>query len=153
MRPAGADILRARAAAAQAPVDAEADAPRAHTFTRRNRGAAGVRPRDSKQVGHPALDFVVAVKFDSKRVGLTNSSLCFEVVGAPSSEVALPCAGGCAVPTLNADPRTCFMSRVKNPARPPKPPVSKRFVLSQNEYDFGPLLTWKTPAMKDDEAR
>ena len=43
------------------------------------------------------------------------------------------------------------MSRVKNPARPPKPPVSKRFVLSQNEYDFGPLLTWKTISMKDDE--
>ena len=91
------------------------------------------------------------MKFDSTRVGLTNASLCFEVVGAPSSEVALPCAGACAVPTLNADPRNVFMSRVKNPSRPPKPPVMKRFVLSQNEYDFGPLLTWKTAAMKEDE--
>jgi len=91
-----------------------------------------------------------AVKFDSKRVGRNSSQLGFEVVGVPTSEVALTCVGSCAVPTINADPRNVFMSRVKSRPPPSAQPVKKRFVLNANEYDFGPLLTWKQASMRDD---
>jgi hypothetical protein len=120
------------------PTDAEADAPAPAPSPEEIEELPEYDPETRSRWVIPARGSVrFAVKFDSKRVGLTNASLCFEVVGAPSSEVALPCAGACAVPTLNADPRNVFMSRVKNPSRPPKPPVTKRFVLSQNEYDSG----------------
>ena len=55
-----------------------------------------------------------------------------------------PCPVECGPPQRVHEPR-------EEPFPTAKPPVMKRFVLSQNEYDFGPLLTWKTSAMKDDE--
>ncbi|KAH8070819.1 hypothetical protein JL721_4732 [Aureococcus anophagefferens] len=82
------------------------------------------------------------------RVGRSHASLGFEVVGLPSHEFTLPCVGSCAVPTINGDPRNVFMTRVKNRPPPRAQPLSKRFVLNANEFEFGPLLTWKQPPMR-----
>ncbi|EGB10058.1 hypothetical protein AURANDRAFT_62593 [Aureococcus anophagefferens] len=89
-----------------------------------------------------------AVNFLSTQVGRSHASLGFEVVGLPSHEFTLPCVGSCAVPTINGDPRNVFMTRVKNRPPPRAQPLSKRFVLNANEFEFGPLLTWKQPPMR-----
>lgn len=89
----------------------------------------------------PKGSVLLCVQFRSQVVGRTHTTLSFEVVGVPDQEFALPCVGICAVPTINADPRNVFMTRVKNRPAPKGQPLCKRFIMSENVYDFGPLLT------------
>ncbi|KAI9996311.1 hypothetical protein PInf_013709 [Phytophthora infestans] len=44
----------------------------------------------------------------------------------------------CGVPTINNDPRNVFMHRVKS--RPEGAFVQKKFVISRNQFEFGPLI-------------
>uniref|UniRef100_A0A7S2QVW6 MSP domain-containing protein n=2 Tax=Triparma pacifica TaxID=91992 RepID=A0A7S2QVW6_9STRA len=88
------------------------------------------------------------VKFHSEEIFRLDSALNFEVVGGGVRPFMLPCVGHCEVPTINSDPRNVFMNRIKT--RPLEaPPVSKRFVLSREVYEFGPLLAWKEAALKE----
>ena len=88
------------------------------------------------------------VKFHSEEIFRLDSALNFEVVGGGVRPFLLSCVGHCEVPTINSDPRNVFMNRIKT--RPLEaPPVSKKFVLSREVYEFGPLLAWKEPALKE----
>ena len=69
-----------------------------------------------------------------------SSSLAFEVLGGGVKPFSLPVLGRCEVPTINSDPRNVFMKRVKTRG---EAPVSKKFVMSKEVYEFGPLLAWK----------
>ncbi|GLE01730.1 hypothetical protein PINS_up010564 [Pythium insidiosum] len=80
----------------------------------------------------------VAVRFASEEVGLFDASLGFEIVGQPRREFTLFCRASSSVPQINADPRNVFMSRVKSRAEGTF--VSKKFVLSKNVFEFGPLI-------------
>lgn len=82
------------------------------------------------------------VKFSSSSAGVFDLPLTFEAVGT-GRRYALHVSGTCAFPSINADPRNVFMRRVKHRAEGAIPPVSKRFVVSRGQYEFGPLLTWK----------
>ena len=95
---------------------------------------------------HSSVKFVV--KFHSEEIFRLDSALNFEVVGGGVRPFILPCVGHCEVPTINCDPRNVFMNRVKARALD-APPVSKRFVISREVYEFGPLLAWKEPSLKD----
>ena len=88
------------------------------------------------------------VKFHSEEIFRLDSALNFEVVGGGVRPFILPCVGHCEVPTINEDPRNVFMNRIKT--RPfEAPPVSKKFVLSREVYEFGPLLAWKESFLKE----
>lgn len=82
------------------------------------------------------------VKFSSSSAGVFDLPLIFEAVGT-GRRYTLHVSGTCAFPSINADPRNVFMRRVKHRAEGAIPPVSKRFVISRGQYEFGPLLTWK----------
>ncbi|KAG6972410.1 hypothetical protein JG687_00001491 [Phytophthora cactorum] len=63
--------------------------------------------------------------------------LGFEIVGI-RREFTLFGRGVCGVPTINSDPRNVFMHRVKS--RPEGGFVQKKFVISRNQFEFGPLI-------------
>ena len=83
-----------------------------------------------------------AVKFSSTSAGTFDLPLTFEAVGTGRRYV-LHVSGTCAFPSINSDPRNVFMRRVKHRPEGAIPPISKRFVVSRRQYEFGPLLTWK----------
>ena len=83
-----------------------------------------------------------AVKFSSTSPGTFDLPLTFEAVGTGRRYV-LHVSGTCAFPSINSDPRNVFMRRVKHRPEGAIPPISKRFVVSRGQYEFGPLLTWK----------
>ena len=93
------------------------------------------------------------VSFLPEAVGKFDQSLAFEIFMAPqlsASSASLFCRGLCAVPSINTDPRNVFMRRTK--AAPPAR-VSKKFVMSRNTFEFGPLLIGKDAAGRDDESK
>lgn len=79
----------------------------------------------------------VLVQFCSQDVGSFDCSLGFEIVGV-RREFTLFGRGICGVPTINNDPRNVFMHRVKS--RPEGAMVQKKFVMSRNQFEFGPLI-------------
>ncbi|RHY53725.1 hypothetical protein DYB38_002829 [Aphanomyces astaci] len=84
------------------------------------------------------------VQFASNEVGTFDSTLGFEIVGG-RRELSLFCRAQCAVPTINSDPRNVFMSRGKAKL---DGMVQKKYVLTTSQYEFGPLLIGKTPALR-----
>ncbi|GMH58813.1 hypothetical protein TrST_g5240 [Triparma strigata] len=104
--------------------------------------------RDTRWVieGKSSVKFVV--KFHSEEIIRLDSALNFEVVDGGARPFILPCVGHCEVPTINADPRNVFMNRVKTRLET-APPVSKRFVMSREIYEFGPLLSWKEDSLRE----
>lgn len=79
----------------------------------------------------------LSVQFSSMDVGIFDCNLGFEIFGL-RREFTLFCRGVCTVPSINSDPRNVFMSRVKS--RPESAFVQKKFVLSKNQFEFGPLI-------------
>jgi hydrocephalus-inducing protein len=78
----------------------------------------------------------MSVDFVSTKTGEFSNVLEFEVVGSDKL-FTLPCQAKCDVPHMNTDTRNIFMRRAKG--RPPQEKVHKKFVLSRNSYEFGPL--------------
>lgn len=72
----------------------------------------------------------------------------FEIVGSLRTfELALN--AGCEFPTINSNFRNVFMTHKKS--RPPQPAeslLSKTFVVTENVFDFGPLLIKKDPEQR-----
>lgn len=66
--------------------------------------------------------------------------LGFEVVGGDRN-VTLPISGVCDHPHIASDYRNVFYRKVK--ARPSTPSVARQFVVSKNQFEFGPLLMGK----------
>jgi hypothetical protein len=109
--------------------------------------ASGARPQSSRgrNPSAPACRWVIApharvnvlVQFASADVGNFDCSLGFEIVGV-RREFTLFGRGTCGVPTINSDPRNVFMHRVKS--RPEGGFVQKKFVISRNQFEFGPLI-------------
>ncbi|KAG7386322.1 hypothetical protein PHYPSEUDO_000450 [Phytophthora pseudosyringae] len=93
----------------------------------------------------PACRWVIAphsrvnmlVQFASADVGNFDCSLGFEIAGL-RREFTLFGRGICGVPTINSDPRNVFMHRVKS--RPEGGFAQKKFVVSRNQFEFGPLI-------------
>jgi hypothetical protein len=85
----------------------------------------------------------IYVKFFSQRVGAFSQVLKFEIVGsARPFELALQ--AGCEFPTINSGFRNVFMTNKKSrPASMPESLLSKTYVVSENCFDFGPLLVRK----------
>lgn len=85
----------------------------------------------------PHSSVKVLVLFASTDVGKFDCNLGFEIIGC-RHEFGLLGHGICGVPTINTDPRNVFMHRVKS--HPEGDFVQKKFVVSRNEFEFGPLI-------------
>ena len=87
----------------------------------------------------------VYVKFFSKNIGTFDQILQFEII-ASYRPFNLNLNAICEFPTINSNYRNVFMTNKKS--RPPQAPDSylqKTFVVSENLFDFGPLLIGKDP--------
>ncbi|KAF1330314.1 Hydrocephalus-inducing protein, partial [Globisporangium splendens] len=85
------------------------------------------------------------VQFSSSDVGIFDCNLGFEIAGV-CREFTLFCRGVCTVPTINSDPRNVFMSRIKS--HPEHVFMQEKFVLSKNQFEFGPLIALPVAARK-----
>ena len=128
----------AEAAAANTPEPVEGEEPT-------NASSLGRKTRWVVEA-NSSVKFVV--KFHSNEIHRLDACLNFEVVGGGARPFMLPCVGHCEVPTINADPRNVFMNRAKARLET-SPPVSKKYIMSRDVYEFGPLLTWKEASLKE----
>lgn len=104
---------------------------------------------ESRWIIPPNESLSIKIRFNCKKEGSFNEHLRFEVVGT-KQELIVPCFGVCDIPKINDDPRNLFMKRVKSLAASMHP--SRRFVLSDNLYSFGPLLVYKKAERRGIEA-
>ena len=90
----------------------------------------------------PANDTVtIRVRFRSEELGQFDQTLNFEIMGT-RRRYQLFCRGVCAFPAISREPRVVFPHRRKY--RKPEEIVHKKYVLSNETFEFGPLLCGKT---------
>lgn len=71
--------------------------------------------------------------------------LKFEIVGSLRT-FELASQATCEFPTINSAYRNVFMTHKKTrPTQPAESLLAKTFVVSENTFDFGPLLVGKEP--------
>ena len=75
----------------------------------------------------------------------------FEIVGS-YRPFNLNINAVCEFPTVNSNYRNVFMAHKKSrPAQAPDSYLAKCFVVSENAFDFGPLLIGKDPEKRNTE--
>ncbi|XP_068693384.1 hydrocephalus-inducing protein homolog [Montipora foliosa] len=90
----------------------------------------------------PANDAVtLRIRFRSEELGQFDQTLNFEIMGT-RRRYQLFCRGVCAFPAISREPRVVFPHRRK--CRKPEEIVHKKYVLSNETFEFGPLLCGKT---------
>ncbi|CAF1106189.1 unnamed protein product [Rotaria sordida] len=82
----------------------------------------------------------IRLRFISSEVGQFDQTISFEIVGTKRN-YKIFCRGVCTFPTISREPRTVFPNRQKT--RKPNEIVHKKFILSTEQYDFGPLVLGK----------
>ena len=80
------------------------------------------------------------IRFRSEELGQFDQTLNFEIMGT-RRRYQLFCRGVCAFPTISREPRVVFPHRKKY--RKPEEVVHKKYVLSNETFEFGPLLCGK----------
>ena len=86
----------------------------------------------------PANDSVtLRIRFRSEELGQFDQTLNFEIMGT-RRRYQLFCRGVCSFPTISREPRVVFPHRRKY--RKPEEIVHKKYVLSNETFEFGPLL-------------
>lgn len=94
----------------------------------------------------PANDTVtLRVRFRSEELGQFDQTLNFEIMGT-RRRYQLFCRGVCAFPAISREPRVVFPHRRKY--RKPEEIVHKKYVLSNETFEFGPLLCGKSWLMR-----
>lgn len=81
------------------------------------------------------------VRFRSEELGQFDQTLNFEIMGT-RRRYQLFCRGVCAFPAISREPRVVFPHRRKY--RKPEEIVHKKYVLSSETFEFGPLLCGKS---------
>ncbi|XP_069510876.1 hydrocephalus-inducing protein homolog [Ambystoma mexicanum] len=89
----------------------------------------------------PNEEIYMRIHFSSHTVGQFDQTLNFEIVGT-RRRYQLYCRGVCAFPVISQDPKVVFPHRRKDVK--PDEIIHKKFVLSTETFDFGPLLCGKT---------
>ena len=90
----------------------------------------------------PANDTVrLRIRFRSEELGQFDQTLNFEIMGT-RRRYQLFCRGVCAFPAISREPRVVFPHRRKY--RKPEEIVHKKYVLSSETFEFGPLLCGKS---------
>ena len=81
------------------------------------------------------------IRFRSEELGQFDQTLNFEIMGT-RRRYQLFCRGVCSFPTISREPRVVFPRRRKY--RKPEEIVHKKYVLSNETFEFGPLLCGKS---------
>ena len=89
--------------------------------------------------GHQSIN--IGIQFMSNEVGKYDETLHFEVMGT-SRRYQLYCRGLCAVPGICTDPRVVFPAC--KPSKKLGEIIKKKFLLTQDLYDFGPLSYFRS---------
>ena len=84
---------------------------------------------------------VFKIRFSCESIGTCSETHRFELVGTGQSFL-LHCSGICDIPRISDDPRNVFMKRIKH-LLPGNQYPSRRFVLSDRFYSFGPISIHK----------
>lgn len=75
----------------------------------------------------------------------------FEIVGSLKT-FDLSQQAVCEFPTINQSYRNVYMTHKKTrPAQQPESLLAKTFVVSENAFDFGPLLIKKDPELRSSD--
>ena len=82
----------------------------------------------------------IRIRFRSEELGQFDQTLNFEIVGT-RRRYQLFCRGVCAFPSISREPRVVFPHRKK--FRKPEEVVHKKYILSNETFEFGPLLAGK----------
>ncbi|CAF0941486.1 unnamed protein product [Adineta steineri] len=82
----------------------------------------------------------VRLRFVSNEVGQFDQTISFELLGTKRN-YKIFCRGICTFPVISREPRTIFPNRQKT--KKPNEIVHKKFILSTEQYDFGPLVLGK----------
>ena len=91
------------------------------------------------------------MKFFSKKVGSFDQTLNFEVMGS-TKPFALHLTGNCEFPSINQNVKNVFMAHKKHrPHHAPDSYLSKIFVMSEKNFDFGPILVGKDPEKRGED--
>lgn len=85
----------------------------------------------------PNSELSIRLRFTSEETGQFDQTLNFEIVGT-KRRYQLHCRGICTFPTISREPRIVFSNRKKN--KEPNEIVNKKYLLSEDLFDFGPLL-------------
>ena len=91
---------------------------------------------ETRWVLAPGEAVTLEVHFKSTEIGKFQERFMFEVRGGNMLE--LNCEGTCAYPQIATDYRNVFYRKAKG--RPSTPLVNKQFIISEEVFDFGPLL-------------
>ena len=132
--------------------EAEADAagkPPAKAAAAPAKGKKGEPVEEEKPPEKPATRWVLlagqsvelVVRFRAEKVGKYDQKLKFGVMGS-SNEFELPCRSICAYPQISTDYRSVFSRSTKQ--RPDGGFVQRRYVITRQTFEFGPLLVGKT---------
>lgn len=85
---------------------------------------------------------LIRIRFATEELGQFDQTLDFELTGT-RRRYQLFCRGVCAFPTISREPRIVFPHRRKMKLRP-EDIVSKKYLLQEEIFEFGPLLCGKT---------
>ena len=91
-------------------------------------------------VVQPGESTNLKIAFTSQDTGQFDQTLNFEIVGT-RRRYQLFCRGVCSFPVLSREPRIVFPNRKK--FRKPDEIVHKKYILSSETFEFGPLLAGK----------
>ena len=86
-------------------------------------------------------EVIIKLRFTSEDLGQFDQTLNFEIVGT-RRRYQLYCRGICAFPTISREPRIVFPTRQKS--KKTDDIISKKYILSSETFEFGPLLVGKT---------
>lgn len=107
--------------------------------------------KETRWVLQPKESKTLYVKFFSTKTGVSKQVLQFEIVGS-YKPFNLTATAVCEFPSISQNPRMLYLSQKKTrPATEPDCFLSKTFVLSENVFDFGPLLIGKDPEKREEE--
>jgi hydrocephalus-inducing protein len=90
----------------------------------------------------PNEEAKIRVRFVSDKLGIIEQKLKFEILGN-QKQYEICCKGVCAYPTISTDPSVLF-AKTRKTAPKKEEVVSKRYVIPQDLYHFGPLLVGKS---------
>jgi hydrocephalus-inducing protein len=107
--------------------------------------------KQTRWVLQPKESQTLYVKFFSTKIGNFKQVLQFEIVGS-YKPFNLTANAVCDFPQINTFYKNLYLNYKKvRPTTEPESFLQKTFVISENTFDFGPLLIGKDPEKRDDD--
>lgn len=107
--------------------------------------------KQTRWVLEPQESKKLYVKFFSTKTGQQDQVLQFEIVGSYKN-FNLNAKASCDFPMINPNSKNIYLNQKKvRPTTEPESYLAKTFVISENCFDFGPLLIGKDPEKREED--